>query len=136
MSSNCIYSSSFWTREEDKAFENALAIYSDDSAPWEKIAAAIPGRTVDEIKNHFEVLVADVNSIESGLLPLPHYADSFKKSRKRTAHVAVDIKGKWSGKNQGEQSGHNESESSSWEKSARSYRGRKRSIPWSKEEHR
>ncbi|CDP01717.1 unnamed protein product [Coffea canephora] len=72
---------SLWAKEEDQAFENALAIYSYDSNLWEKIVAAVPGRTVEEIKIHYEVLVADVNAIELGLVPLPHYADSFMNYR-------------------------------------------------------
>lgn len=128
MSSNWTCSNSIWTREENRAFENALAIYSDDGNLWEKIAAAVPGRTLEEIKDHFEVLVSDVNEIESGLVPLPCYADSFKKSRKRGGHAAVDGKGK--------QSGNNQSESGCREISLRSDRDRKRGRPWSEEEHR
>ncbi|CDP01716.1 unnamed protein product [Coffea canephora] len=77
-------------REEDKAFKNALAIYLDDSNLWEKIATAVPGRIVEEIKIRYEVLVAEVNAIELGLIPFSHYADSFKESRKLDSHVAID----------------------------------------------
>ena len=49
-------------REEDKAFKNALAIYLDDSNLWEKIATAVPGRIVEEIKVPYEVLVAEVSN--------------------------------------------------------------------------
>ncbi|KAL3527369.1 hypothetical protein ACH5RR_012025 [Cinchona calisaya] len=134
MSSNLTNSRSSWTREENEAFENALAIYSSDGIPWEKIAAAVPGRTFEEIKDHFEVLFADVNAIESGLVPLPYYSDSSNKSRKN-AHVAVDRKGKQTGKNHSEQSGKNQSESNSWEK-LQSDGDHRRGVPWSEEEHR
>ncbi|KAL3525112.1 hypothetical protein ACH5RR_013484 [Cinchona calisaya] len=127
ISSNWTCSSSFWTREEDKAFENALAIYYDTSNLWEKIAAAVPGKTREEIKDHFQVLIADVNAIESGLVPLPRYTDSSKKSRKRVGHAALDKKGKQTEKNQ--------SESGCSGKSSRSDSDRKRGKLWSKEEH-
>ncbi|KAJ6421809.1 hypothetical protein OIU84_029078 [Salix udensis] len=36
-------SGSLWTREQDKAFENALATYPEDTSDrWEKIAADVP----------------------------------------------------------------------------------------------
>ncbi|XP_071916088.1 uncharacterized protein [Coffea arabica] len=119
---------SFWTKEEDKAFENALAIYSYDSNLWEKIVAAVPARTVEEIKIHYEVLVADVNAIELGLVPLPRYVDSFMKSRKLIGHAVVGRKGK--------QSENPQSESSCRGISMRSNRDHKKGRPWSKEEHR
>ncbi|MBA0601580.1 hypothetical protein Gorai_004754, partial [Gossypium raimondii] len=50
-------SSSKWSREQDKAFENALASYPEDfSDRWEKIAANVPGKTLEEIKEHYELL--------------------------------------------------------------------------------
>ena len=120
-------SNSIWTREEDKAFENALAIYLDDSNLWEKIAAVVPGRTVEDIKMHYEVLVADVNAIELGLVPFPHYVDSFKKSRKLVGHIAIDRKGK--------RCENVQSESSCRGISLRSDPDCKRAT-WSEEEHR
>ncbi|URE27158.1 Myb-like DNA-binding domain [Musa troglodytarum] len=46
--------------------------------PWEKIAAAVPGTKPEEIKHHHELLSNDVNSIESGVLPLPNYTMNSK----------------------------------------------------------
>lgn len=91
---------SFWKWEEDKAFETALATYSSDICPWEKIAAAVLGRTVDEIKNHFEVLVSDINAIDSGDVPLPQYTDSFKKTIKCAGHASASRKKNQSAKRQ------------------------------------
>ncbi|KAI7998938.1 Transcription factor SRM1 [Camellia lanceoleosa] len=69
--------SSAWSREQDKAFENALATYPEDSADWwEKIAADVPGKSLEEIKHHYELLVDDINNIESGCVPLPCYNSS------------------------------------------------------------
>lgn len=63
-----------WSREDDIAFERALASYTDESEDkWEKIAADVPGKSVEQIKEHYEVLVEDVSRIESGCVPLPAY---------------------------------------------------------------
>ncbi|KAG0459213.1 hypothetical protein HPP92_022341 [Vanilla planifolia] len=66
-----------WSREEEKAFENALAVHFDTCGDWlEKVAAAVPGKAMREIKNHYKILVEDVSSIELGKVPLPDYAPS------------------------------------------------------------
>ncbi|XP_010547700.1 PREDICTED: transcription factor DIVARICATA-like isoform X2 [Tarenaya hassleriana] len=67
--------SSTWSREDDIAFENALVNHLDETEDrWEKIAADVPGKTPDQIKGHYELLVEDINSIESGRVPLPAYS--------------------------------------------------------------
>lgn len=67
--------SSTWTWEQNKAFEIGLAIYPENSPDrWEKIAADIPGnKTLEEIQHHYQLLVDDINLIESGRFPLPCY---------------------------------------------------------------
>lgn len=68
-----------WNWEKNKAFEMTLAAYSKDHInPWEKIAAAVPGTKLEEIKHHHKLLSTDVNSIESGVLPLPNYTINSK----------------------------------------------------------
>ncbi|KAH0907681.1 LOW QUALITY PROTEIN: hypothetical protein HID58_039508 [Brassica napus] len=65
---------SAWSREDDIAFERALANHTDESEEkWENIAADVPGKSVDQIKEHYELLVEDVDRIESGCVPLPSY---------------------------------------------------------------
>ncbi|XP_010521505.1 PREDICTED: transcription factor DIVARICATA-like [Tarenaya hassleriana] len=67
--------SSTWSREDDIAFENALVTHLDETEDrWEKIAADVPGKTPDQIKEHYELLVEDINKIESGCVPLPTYS--------------------------------------------------------------
>ena len=69
--------STTWTAAENKAFENALAIY-DDNTPdrWQKVAAVIPGKTVSDIIRQYNELEADVSNIEAGLIPVPGYITS------------------------------------------------------------
>lgn len=84
-------SSSDWTREEDKAFENALAVYYNDADRWDKIALAVPGKTIEDLKLHYEALSDDVVAIESGKVPLPHYPSkvSVRRKRKKSSRASV-----------------------------------------------
>ncbi|XP_021901516.1 protein RADIALIS-like 3 [Carica papaya] len=67
-------SGSSWTTKQDKLFENALAIFDKDTPDrWHNLARAVGGKTVDEVKKHYELLVEDVKQIESGQVPLPNY---------------------------------------------------------------
>ncbi|PKU87800.1 Transcription factor DIVARICATA [Dendrobium catenatum] len=66
-----------WSWEEEKAFENALAVYAEDGdVRWEKIAVDVPMKTLEEIMHHYQLLEEDVGAIESGLIPLPCYPSS------------------------------------------------------------
>ncbi|XP_009776702.1 transcription factor DIVARICATA-like [Nicotiana tabacum] len=68
-----------WTKEENKKFESALAIY-DEKTPnrWSMVAAMIPGKSALDVMMQYKELVADVSDIEAGLVPTPrHFASSF-----------------------------------------------------------
>ncbi|XP_039040335.1 transcription factor SRM1-like isoform X2 [Hibiscus syriacus] len=121
--------SSEWSREQDNAFENALATYPEDcSDRWEKIAAAVPGKTLEEIKEHYEILVDDVNRIESGFVPLPPY-DS--------AYSSVGQAGsEGTGKKGNNNLGHNNNVSNHGVKNLRSDQERRKGTAWTEEEHR
>ena len=67
-----------WSREEEKAFENAIAIHwaeedSKDDDHWAKIASLVPTKTIEELKKHYQLLVEDVTAIEAGHVPIPNY---------------------------------------------------------------
>ncbi|EEF52579.1 protein RADIALIS-like 3 [Ricinus communis] len=67
-------SSSSWTPKQNKLFENALAIYDKDTPDrWHNLARAVGGKTIEEVKRHYELLVEDVREIEAGHVPLPNY---------------------------------------------------------------
>ncbi|CAD5189736.1 unnamed protein product [Musa acuminata subsp. malaccensis] len=62
--------SSSWTAKENKTFEKALAVYDKDTPDrWHKIARAVGGKTAEEVKRHYELLVEDVRRIEAGQMP-------------------------------------------------------------------
>ncbi|PIN14136.1 Zuotin [Handroanthus impetiginosus] len=76
-------SGSHWTRKEDKAFENALALCYNDADQWDKIALAVPGKTIEDLKLHYEALRDDVVAIESGKVPLPRYSSDVSTRKKK-----------------------------------------------------
>jgi hypothetical protein len=66
-----------WTKEENKMFERALAIF-DEHEPdiWLKVAAMIPGKTVNDVIKQYQKLEEDVCDIEAGRVPVPGYLSS------------------------------------------------------------
>ncbi|XP_010531038.1 PREDICTED: protein RADIALIS-like 3 [Tarenaya hassleriana] len=70
-------SSSSWTPKQNKLFERALAIYDKDTPDrWQNVANAVGGKSAEEVKRHYELLIRDVNDIESGRYPHPNYRKS------------------------------------------------------------
>ncbi|KAL0333220.1 UNVERIFIED_CONTAM: Transcription factor DIVARICATA [Sesamum angustifolium] len=65
-----------WTAEENKRFENALALFDKDTPDrWHNVAAMIPGKTVSDVIKQYKELVEDVSDIEAGLIPIPGYGN-------------------------------------------------------------
>ncbi|CAH9088304.1 unnamed protein product [Cuscuta europaea] len=119
-------SKSVWSREQDIAFENALATYPEDSSDrWEKIAADVPGKSLEEVKLHYEILTDDISRIESGCVPLPCY-----NSDNSTGHDGDEGTSK-----KGVNLGHSNNDSNLG-KSTRADQERRKGIPWTEEEHR
>lgn len=74
MASNSMSSNASWTRKENKLFERALAIYDQDTPDrWNNVARAVGGKSAEEVRRHYELLIRDVNDIESGRYPHPNY---------------------------------------------------------------
>ncbi|KAH0711811.1 hypothetical protein KY289_007770 [Solanum tuberosum] len=76
---------SFWTKENDKIFENTLATNEDNNNLSEEMAKAISGKSTDDIKDHHNILIEDINVIESGYVPLPNYPKMHNQNSE--AHV-------------------------------------------------
>ncbi|KAJ1378554.1 SANT/Myb domain [Sesbania bispinosa] len=96
-----------WTPQENKLFENALAVHDKDTPDrWHKVAEMIPGKTVGDVIRQYKELEVDVSNIEAGLIPVPGYTtptspftldwvntpgpgyyDGFKGSGKRSSSV-------------------------------------------------
>ncbi|XP_023766098.1 transcription factor SRM1 [Lactuca sativa] len=125
-------SNSIWSREQDKAFENALVDYpdEDDENRWEKIAGDVPGKSVEEIKRHYEMLMEDLDRIESGLVPLPCYSSSLDDDSE--SHAGNDGGSGTSKKAQNT----NESNHNHGGKASKSDQERRKGIAWTEDEHR
>ncbi|CAG7871957.1 unnamed protein product [Brassica rapa] len=68
---------SSWSRDDDIAFEKALAIYADETEDrWEKIAGVVHGKTLEQVLKRYEVLLRDVLMIELSYVSLPEYDSS------------------------------------------------------------
>ncbi|PHT37733.1 hypothetical protein CQW23_21306 [Capsicum baccatum] len=85
MSTDRTCNSSFWTKEEGKIKEKTLAVYSRDKDLFTKMEEALLGKSRDDIINHYNILIEDVEPIDSRRVPLPYYpkvhSDSGQNSR-------------------------------------------------------
>uniref|UniRef100_A0A7N0VKD7 Uncharacterized protein n=1 Tax=Kalanchoe fedtschenkoi TaxID=63787 RepID=A0A7N0VKD7_KALFE len=67
-------SSSSWTAKQNKLFEKALALYDRDTPDrWQNVARAVGGKSAEEVKRHYEILIEDLRHIEAGQVPYPNY---------------------------------------------------------------
>ncbi|XP_061346009.1 protein RADIALIS-like 4 [Gastrolobium bilobum] len=67
-------SDSSWTPKQNKLFEKALAKYDIDTPDrWQNVAKAVGGKSAEEVKRHYEILLEDLRHIESGRVPIPKY---------------------------------------------------------------
>lgn len=107
-----------WTREENKKFESALAIY-DEKTPdrWLKVAAMIPGKTVWDVIKQYKELEEDVTEIEAGRFPIPGYLASPFTVELVDAHGFDAYRRKSSAARGADQE-------------------RKKGVPWTEDEHR
>ncbi|WOK99251.1 hypothetical protein Cni_G07963 [Canna indica] len=74
-----------WTDDENKRFEMALACYEENTPDrWQNVARAIGGRSVDEVKRHYEQLANDINLIDATEKPFYDYPTSSGRRRNGT----------------------------------------------------
>ncbi|KAK4772059.1 hypothetical protein SAY86_013834 [Trapa natans] len=71
LSSNWLFFSE-WTREENKLFEWALAVFDEETPQrWANIAAMIPGKSELDVMTKYKELEEDLMEIEAGKVPFP-----------------------------------------------------------------
>ncbi|XP_047950330.1 protein RADIALIS-like 4 [Salvia hispanica] len=80
-------SSSSWTANQNKQFEEALVRHDKD---WYKIARAC-GKTVEEVRRYYDALEKDINNIETDRVPIPNYT-SISTSRGYTTDHRLMMK--------------------------------------------
>ncbi|MED6172130.1 hypothetical protein PIB30_047217 [Stylosanthes scabra] len=136
-----------WSYEEEKAFENAIAMHwieDDSKEQWEKIASEVPSKTIEELKQHYQLLVEDVTAIEAGQIPFPNYTSEETTSSSKDLHGSSSKSSnsdKRSNCNYGSGFsglGHDSSTTHSGKGSLSrsSEQERRKGIPWTEEEHR
>ncbi|KAI5020554.1 protein RADIALIS-like 3 [Hordeum vulgare subsp. vulgare] len=64
-----------WTPKQNKLFEQALAVHDRDTPDrWHNVARAVgSGKSADDVKRYYELLVHDITNIEAGKVPFPAY---------------------------------------------------------------
>ncbi|XP_054821859.1 transcription factor MYBS1 isoform X2 [Prosopis cineraria] len=136
-----------WSYEEEKAFENAIAMHwdeEDSTEQWEEIASAVPSKSMEELKQHYQWLLEDVSAIEAGNIPLPNYTGVEEATSSSKELHASSSKASTSEKKSNcnfrtgfsglghDSSGHTGKGGSS----RSSEQERRKGIPWTEEEHR
>ncbi|GAV89514.1 Myb_DNA-binding domain-containing protein [Cephalotus follicularis] len=132
-----------WTREEEKAFEKAIAMHwieDDSKEQWEKIASMVPSKSFEELKHHYQILVEDVRAIEDGHIPIPNYTGEEATSSTKDFHgfsgaVTWDKRSNC-GYGSGFSRLSHDSSSHREKQGLRSDQERRKGIPWTEEEHR
>nr|GEW54861.1 transcription factor DIVARICATA-like [Tanacetum cinerariifolium] len=110
-----------WTQEENKLFEDALALYDRETPDrWHNVAKMIPGKSVNDVMHQYRKLEEDINDIEAGVLVVPGY-------NMRSDHVTLE----WVANNQFYSPGGKRCGSSRLPDHEK-----KKGIPWTEEEHR
>ena len=115
-----------WTPEENKQFENALAVYDKDTPDrWVNVAALLPGKTIGDVIKQYKALEEDVSVIEAGGFPISGYStDSFTLELvNNQALDVVKLPYYCVGEKRGTSTRASEQE-------------RKKGVPWTEEEHR
>ncbi|KAG5547904.1 hypothetical protein RHGRI_013552 [Rhododendron griersonianum] len=75
VNSACRARGSPWTPQENKWFEQALARFDKDTPDrWLNVARAVGGgKSAEEVKRHYDILLEDLRRIESGQVQIPNY---------------------------------------------------------------
>ncbi|KAL5148035.1 Transcription factor RADIALIS [Glycine soja] len=91
MASSSMSSTGSWSAKDNKAFERALAVYDKDTPDrWYNVAKAVGGgKTPEEVKRHYELLLRDVRHIESGQVSFPYKQNGGSQEEKRLRNMKL-----------------------------------------------
>ncbi|CAI9113630.1 OLC1v1014266C1 [Oldenlandia corymbosa var. corymbosa] len=145
-------SSMEWSREEEKAFENAIAMHwsnnneEDSQEQWDKMASMVPSKTIDELRQHYKLLADDIGDIEAGIVPLPSYIGEEASTSAKDGHqggfAGATIPDRRSNCGYGSafpglaQDSSSQGGGGGKSGGSRSEQERRKGIPWTEEEHR
>ncbi|KAJ8535997.1 hypothetical protein K7X08_034398 [Anisodus acutangulus] len=131
-----------WSRDEEKAFENAIGMHwiEGPEQQWEKISSMVPTKTIDEIKRHYQLLVDDVAAIEAGQVPIPNYKGEEASSSNKESNLgysgSVERRSNSGYSNGFSGTTHDPIGGHGGKSNSRSEQERRKGIPWTEEEHR
>ncbi|KAF0906735.1 hypothetical protein E2562_012552 [Oryza meyeriana var. granulata] len=82
-----------WTKQQNKQFERALAVYDTDTPDrWHNVARYMGGaKSAEEVRRHYERLVVDVERIEAGRVPFPLGYGATPPAGRGGAPASVDV---------------------------------------------
>lgn len=67
-------SGSSWTVKQNKQFEEALAMFDQDTPNrWHNIARRVDGKSAEEVRKYYDELLRDITKIENDQVPIPNY---------------------------------------------------------------
>ncbi|KAF3634363.1 Protein RADIALIS-like 2 [Capsicum annuum] len=77
-----------WTTKQNKKFEEALVMYDKDNngEKWHNIARHVGGKSVEEVRRHYDLLLRDITQIENGQVPLPNYRNASESNSRGYAN--------------------------------------------------
>ncbi|KAL1541729.1 transcription factor MYBS1-like [Salvia divinorum] len=121
-----------WSREEEKAFEDGIAMHWNEECKeqsWTKIASMVPTKSILELKHHYMLLLEDVAAIEAGNVPLSNYNTTIAAASSSTTTYKDPFHHK-------DKPFSSPSFSPVEPSASRSDQERRKGIPWTEEEHR
>ncbi|KAG2305047.1 hypothetical protein Bca4012_064122 [Brassica carinata] len=129
-----------WSREEEKLFENAIAMHCVEEEiteeQWSNMASTVPTKTLEQVKKHYQILLEDVKAIENGQVPLPRYHRTGDEAAEASPANRDCHSSGGSGSSE-KKSNHGVSGTNGGGRSSsRHEQERRKGIPWTEEEHR
>lgn len=129
-----------WSREEEKAFENAIALHCVEEEitedQWNKMASLVPSKALEEVKKHYQILLEDVKAIENGQVPLPRYHHRKGLIVDEAATSPANRDSHSSGSSEKKPTSGISSSNGGRSGGSRAEQERRKGIPWTEEEHR
>ena len=55
-----------WTWDQEMAFEHALSVCGPSPSRWSRVAKSVKGKSAEQCKKRYQLLVLDIASISSG----------------------------------------------------------------------
>ncbi|KAG9147076.1 hypothetical protein Leryth_005317 [Lithospermum erythrorhizon] len=85
---------STWTHRQNKQFEEALAMYDKDTPDrWHNIARTIGGgKSAEEVRRHYEILVRDIMQIEADQVDVPNYCSTNGRGYANQQRILKNLK--------------------------------------------